>query len=65
MTLKLKQSAVVEFGETKNKLVISDKMPIPGNISDGFFYFRTRLGPARLPLSFFITDENKTENGTV
>lgn len=59
MTLKLKQSAVVEFGETKKKLVISDKMPIPGNITDGFFYFRTRLGPARLPLSFFITDEKQ------
>lgn len=58
MTLKLKQRTTVEWEGSNKSLVISDAMPIPGRIEGEFYYFKTRLGPARLPLKCFILPEN-------
>ncbi len=64
MTLKLKQNTTVEWEGSNKRLVISDVMPIPGNIEGDFYYFKTRLGQARLPLKCFILPENtEIENG--
>jgi hypothetical protein len=58
---KLIQTTGIEFEQGRKRLSLPESVPLTGYWKDGFFYFDTRLGPARLPKGCFVSPENEQQ----